>query len=73
MFMALLKTMRPKQWTKNVVVFAALVFDRKVTHFDLLWQTVLSFGLLCLLGVPVTYFITTRRVLGPPLAAVAAV
>ncbi|MSO86694.1 MAG: hypothetical protein EXQ71_04135 [Acidimicrobiia bacterium] len=29
-------------------------------------------GVLCLLGVPVTYFATTRRLLGPPLAAVAA-
>lgn len=29
-------------------------------------------GLLCLLGVPASYFLTTRRVLGPPLAALGA-
>ena len=26
----LVETMRPKQWTKNVIIFAALVFDNKL-------------------------------------------
>ena len=40
MLKALLQTMRPKQWTKSVFVFAALVFDRKLTHIPSLLSTV---------------------------------
>jgi len=40
MWKALLKTMRPKQWTKNVFLFAALVFDRKLTNVDAILHTV---------------------------------
>lgn len=50
MLLALLKTMRPRQWTKNIFVFAALVFDHKLFIFDYLWQTVAGFFLLCLLS-----------------------
>lgn len=45
---ALLKTMRPKQWTKNAFVFTALVFDRKLFYPDPLLRTVLAFVLFCL-------------------------
>lgn len=30
MFLALIRTMRPKQWLKNTFIFAALVFDRQL-------------------------------------------
>lgn len=50
MLRALLKTMRPRQWTKNVFVFAALVFDHKLLAPDLLLRTLAGFGLLCLLS-----------------------
>jgi 4-hydroxybenzoate polyprenyltransferase len=30
MLIALIKAMRPKQWVKNVLIFAAVVFDRKL-------------------------------------------
>ena len=43
MFKALFKTMRPKQWTKNVFIFAALVFDRKLTHPTAFLHTVVAF------------------------------
>ena len=50
MFRSLLKTMRPRQWSKNVVVFAALVFDVKLFQIDPLLRTLAAFGLLCLLA-----------------------
>ncbi len=37
----LLKTMRPTQWSKNVIVYAALVFDGKLFNAAILWQTTL--------------------------------
>jgi len=45
---ALLKNMRPKQWAKNGFVFAALVFDGKLTDPESLMRVFASFGLLCL-------------------------
>ncbi len=48
MFKALLKTMRPHQWTKNVFVFTALVFDRKLFVWDSLIRTTLTFVLFCM-------------------------
>ena len=47
---ALLKTMRPKQWTKQVFVFAALVFDRKLTNTAALLHTVITAMLFCLIS-----------------------
>ena len=44
----LLKTMRPKQWLKNVFVFAPLVFDIKLTDVAYLARAVAGFVLLCL-------------------------
>lgn len=49
-FKALLKTMRPRQWTKNVVVFAALVFDVKFTQLSPLLHTLAAFFLFCLIS-----------------------
>jgi 4-hydroxybenzoate polyprenyltransferase len=42
MLKALLKTMRPKQWAKNVFLLAAIVFDRKLTNTDAMLHTVLG-------------------------------
>ena len=47
---ALVKTMRPKQWIKNVVVFAPLVFDEKLFQPDLFARTLLAFALFCLIS-----------------------
>ncbi len=54
MLRALLKTMRPKQWTKNAVIFAALVFDHQLWPFNAdpapTLRAVAGFVLLCLLS-----------------------
>jgi len=46
----LLKEMRPKQWTKNVFVFAALVFDRQLFIPASLVRTIAAFVIFCLLS-----------------------
>jgi 4-hydroxybenzoate polyprenyltransferase len=47
---ALFKTMRPRQWTKNGFVFAAVLFDRKLFDLSSLGHTILAFILLCLMS-----------------------
>jgi 4-hydroxybenzoate polyprenyltransferase len=42
--------MRPRQWIKNIVVFAPLVFDVKLTQPRYLIPTVAGFILLCLIS-----------------------
>ena len=42
MLKALFKTMRPKQWAKNVFLLAAVVFDRKLTNVDAIVHTILG-------------------------------
>lgn len=51
MLLALLRTMRPKQWvTKNAFIFGALVFDGKLFHLPSMAVTLLGFFLLCLVS-----------------------
>jgi 4-hydroxybenzoate polyprenyltransferase len=49
---ALIKTMRPRQWSKNLVIFAALVFDRQLgpEHWDATLRTLAGFIIFCLLS-----------------------
>ncbi|MBD3383161.1 MAG: decaprenyl-phosphate phosphoribosyltransferase, partial [candidate division Zixibacteria bacterium] len=44
----LLKAMRPHQWSKNLVVFAGLIFAREFTNIDLVLKSILAFGVFCL-------------------------
>jgi 4-hydroxybenzoate polyprenyltransferase len=46
----LLRTLRPKQWHKNGLVFMALVFDEKLTNWPLLGKTILAFILFCMIS-----------------------
>lgn len=51
-FKALIKAMRPRQWVKNGVIFAALVFDRQLTlnHWPDILHTLAGFVIFCLLS-----------------------
>ncbi|MBN1584306.1 MAG: decaprenyl-phosphate phosphoribosyltransferase [Anaerolineae bacterium] len=42
--------MRPKQWIKNVFIFAAIVFDRQLFHIDPLLRTLGTFLAFCLIS-----------------------
>ncbi len=46
----LFRAMRPRQWTKNVFIFAALVFDNKLFTLSFLRDAVIGFAVLCLLS-----------------------
>lgn len=47
---AILKTMRPKQWTKNLLLFAALIFAKKMAEPEAVTRTLIAFGLFCVLS-----------------------
>jgi 4-hydroxybenzoate polyprenyltransferase len=50
MLLALLKSMRPKQWPKNALVFVALVFDRQLMNPVAFLHTLAGFILFCLIS-----------------------
>jgi 4-hydroxybenzoate polyprenyltransferase len=50
LFFGIFKTLRPKQWTKNNFIFAALIFDLKLFQAEPLFKTLLGFALLCLIS-----------------------
>jgi 4-hydroxybenzoate polyprenyltransferase len=57
MLTALIKTMRPRQWvTKNIFIFAALVFDKQLLMVDSFLRTLAGFALFCLISSSVYIF-----------------
>ncbi len=56
MLTALIKTMRPRQWPKNIFIFAALVFDKQLLHVDPFLRTLAGFALFCLISSAVYIF-----------------
>ena len=50
MLIALLKTMRPRQWTKNGFVFFALIFDKQLFRLEAFLNTMGGFVLFCLVS-----------------------
>jgi 4-hydroxybenzoate polyprenyltransferase len=56
MFKALIKTMRPRQWPKNIFIFAALGFDKQLLRVDPFLRTAAGFVLFCLISSSVYIF-----------------
>ncbi|HEY5156643.1 MAG TPA: decaprenyl-phosphate phosphoribosyltransferase [Anaerolineales bacterium] len=56
MLRSIIKTFRPRQWTKNVFVFAALIFDGKLFHLNDFLRTLAGFGLFCIISSAVYIF-----------------
>ena len=50
MIKALIKTMRPRQWTKNLVLFAGIIFDGQLTNFPSLLRVSAAFFIFCLVS-----------------------
>jgi 4-hydroxybenzoate polyprenyltransferase len=46
----LIRSLRPRQWAKNSVIFAALLFSRHVGDSGSVRRAVLAFGIFCLLS-----------------------
>ena len=56
MLRALIKTMRPRQWTKNAFIFGPLVFDGKLFILPDFLRTLYGFLLFCLISSSVYIF-----------------
>lgn len=54
--MALLEAMRPRQWTKNLIVFAGIIFAQQLFQPGMLAKVVIGFVLFCLLSSAVYIF-----------------
>jgi 4-hydroxybenzoate polyprenyltransferase len=48
--LALLVSTRPRQWSKNALIFAALLFSKNALHPSLLGKTILGFAIFCLIS-----------------------
>jgi len=46
----LVKEMRPRQWSKNLILFAALIFSQNLLNADLALRSFLAFAIFCLLS-----------------------
>jgi 4-hydroxybenzoate polyprenyltransferase len=62
MILALVKTMRPRQWLKNGLVFVPLFFDGKLFEADNLIRAVAAFVLLCAMSSAVYLFNDLRDI-----------
>jgi 4-hydroxybenzoate polyprenyltransferase len=50
MFKLLVLSLRPAQWTKNLIIFAGLVFSQNLFVFTLFLKSLLAFVLFCLIS-----------------------
>src|SRR5262245_52165441 len=56
----LLRSLRPAQWTKNLIVFAGLIFGQKLFHLDAALDALAAFAIFCALS-GVVYLINDVR------------
>jgi 4-hydroxybenzoate polyprenyltransferase len=56
MLKALIKTMRPRQWTKNGFIFFGIIFDKRLFMLHPLSRTIAGFVLFCLISSAVYLF-----------------
>jgi 4-hydroxybenzoate polyprenyltransferase len=63
MIKAFIETLRPKQWIKNLVIFAGLVFDGQLTRLNPFLTVLAAFILFCLVS-GITYTINDLLDLG---------
>jgi 4-hydroxybenzoate polyprenyltransferase len=49
-FIDIIISMRPRQWTKNALIFAALLFSQHLLDIDFLFRSFAGFGLFCLVS-----------------------
>jgi len=50
MLRAIIKLMRPRQWTKNGFIFLALIFDKQLFHIEAFSRTAIGFALFALIS-----------------------
>jgi 4-hydroxybenzoate polyprenyltransferase len=50
MFKSILLSLRPKQWTKNLIIFAGLVFSQNLLNTTYLYRSIGAFVIFCLLS-----------------------
>ena len=49
-YVLILESLRPKQWTKNLFIFAGLLFSQNILNFPLLLKAILAFIIFCFLS-----------------------
>ncbi|HLC14988.1 MAG TPA: decaprenyl-phosphate phosphoribosyltransferase [Thermodesulfovibrionia bacterium] len=49
-FIALIESLRPRQWVKNLFVFAGLLFSLNILNLPFLFKTTLAFFIFCVLS-----------------------
>jgi 4-hydroxybenzoate polyprenyltransferase len=50
MVLSTLRALRPKQWTKNALLFAALIFSERYTDLDAVRNVLIGFSLFCMIS-----------------------
>ncbi len=50
MLFKIIQSMRPKQWVKNLIVFAALIFSENLTEWTMVLRTIVGFCAFCLVS-----------------------